>query len=52
MPVRSKAQYRLMKAVESGSAKVPGLSKEEAKDFTKGMTSKRWSKLKEKIKRG
>lgn len=47
MPAKSKAQYRFMKAVESGSIKQPGLSKEEAKDFTKGMTKNRFSKLKE-----
>ena len=38
-----------MKAVESGSIKQPGLSKEEAKDFTKGMTKPKFSKLKEYI---
>jgi phosphoribosylcarboxyaminoimidazole (NCAIR) mutase len=31
MPVKSKAQMRLMYAVAGGTAKVPGLSKAEAK---------------------
>lgn len=35
MPVKSKAQYRFMKAVESGKIKVKGLSKKEAAEFTK-----------------
>jgi hypothetical protein len=46
MPAKSKQQFRFMKAVESGSIEVPSLSKEEAKDFTKGMTKKRFAKLK------
>jgi len=50
MPSQSKSQFRLMKAVQSGSIKVPGLSKKEAEDFTKGMTKQRWGKLKEKVK--
>lgn len=39
-----------MKAVESGSLEVPGLSKEEAAKFTKGnVGKKRFAKLKEKV---
>src|ERR1700740_303646 len=34
MPATSKAQFRFMKAVESGSVKKKGLSKEKAKEFT------------------
>lgn len=49
MPVKSKAQFRFMKAVESGNAKAPGLSKEEAAEYTKGVKGKRFQKLKEKI---
>lgn len=40
MPARSKAQFKFMKAVESGKAKAPGLSKREAKEFTKGQSPK------------
>jgi hypothetical protein len=47
MPAKSRAQFRFMKGVESGSIKAPGLSK-EAKDFTK-MTKNRFAKLKERI---
>jgi hypothetical protein len=50
MPAKSKQQYRFMKAVESGSIKKPGLSKKEAKDFTKDMTKRKLSKLKDYIK--
>jgi hypothetical protein len=35
MPAKSKAQYRLMQGVASGSIKVKGLSKSEAKDYVK-----------------
>lgn len=50
MPASSKSQFRFMKAVESGSIKKPGLSKKEAKEFTKGnVGKKRYSKLKEYI---
>lgn len=52
MPAVSKAQFRFMKAVESGTIKSKGLSKKEAKDFTKDMTKKRFSKLKEYVKKG
>lgn len=34
MPAKSKSQFRFMKAAESGSIKVPGLSRKEAKEFT------------------
>ena len=40
MPVKSKAQYRFMKAVESGDLKKKGLSKQEAAEFTKGQSPK------------
>ena len=49
MPVKSRAQFRFMKAVESGSVKAPGLSAEKAHEFTEGMTKKRFGKLKEKL---
>lgn len=47
MPASSRAQFRLMKAVESGSLKIPGLSKKEAKEFTK--ENKKVSELPEKF---
>lgn len=34
MPATSKAQFRFMKGVESGSIKAPGLSKPKAAEFT------------------
>jgi hypothetical protein len=34
MPAKSKSQFRFMKAVENGSIKVPGLSKEKAHEYT------------------
>ena len=37
-PVSSKAQYRLMQAVASGDAKLPGLSKEKAAEFISGQS--------------
>ena len=50
MPAKSKQQFKFMKAVESGSLEVPGLSKEEAGEFTKGNKGKkRFVKLKEKV---
>lgn len=49
MPAVSKQQFKFMKAVESGSIKTPGLSKEKAHEFTEGMSKKRFSKLKEKV---
>lgn len=47
MPAESKAQFRFMKAVESGKVKKPGLSPDKAKEFTSGFDKKRFSKLKE-----
>lgn len=49
MPAVSKQQFKFMKAVESGSIKAPGLSKDKAHEFTEGMTKNRFKKLKEKI---
>lgn len=50
MPAISQQQFKLMKAVESGSVKLPGLSKEEAKEYTKGNKGKyAFSKLKKRI---
>lgn len=34
MPAKSQQQYKFMKAIQSSSIKVPGLSKETAKEFT------------------
>jgi hypothetical protein len=50
MPAKSKQQFKFMKAVESGSVKAPGLSKEEAADYTKGNVGKKsFKKLRGKI---
>jgi len=50
MPAKSKQQFKFMKAVESGSLKVPGLSPSEAAEFTKeNKGKKRFSKLKQKV---
>lgn len=52
MPAKSKAQFRFMKAVESGSLKVPGLSAEKAKEYTKSNVGKKsFKKLREKLKK-
>lgn len=40
MPPKSKAQARLMRAVASGDAKVPGLSKKEAREYVQGTPTK------------
>lgn len=40
MPAKSKAQFRLMKAIEQGDVKVEGLSKKKAKEYTKGQKYK------------
>jgi hypothetical protein len=40
MPAMSKSQWRLMQAAEHGAVKVPGLSKKEAHEFTKGQSYK------------
>lgn len=51
MPAKSKSQFRLFKAVEKGDVQIPGLSKKEAKEYTKGQSpkdlpeSKRFRKL-------
>lgn len=50
MPAKSQQQLKFMKAVESGNIKVKGLSKKEAKEFTKGNKGKyAFSKLKERL---
>lgn len=52
MPAKSKAQFRLMKAAEHGNLKLPGLSKQEAAEYTKNNTGKkRYSKLKDYVKK-
>lgn len=40
MPARSKAQFRFMHAVAAGSVKVPGLSRQEAREFVAGQSPK------------
>ena len=40
MPAKSKAQYRFMKGVAGGSIKAPGLSKQQAAEYTAGQTPK------------
>lgn len=40
MPAKSKQQFKFMKAVEGGYIKSKGLSKKEAKEFTKGQSPK------------
>lgn len=39
-PAKSRAQFRFMKAVESGSVKAPGLSRKEAREYTEGQSPK------------
>ena len=54
MPAKSRSQYRLMKAAENNPefAKKVGIEPKVAKEFTEGNKgSKRFSKLKERIKR-
>ena len=48
MPAKSKAQFKFMKAVESGSVKKKGLSKKEAKEFTEGQSPKKLPEKKSK----
>jgi len=48
MPAKSKAQFRFMKAIASGSIKKPGLSKKEADEFVSGQ---KYSKLKSILKK-
>jgi hypothetical protein len=38
MPVSSKAQFRLMKAAETGDVKLPGLSPSKATEMTAGQS--------------
>jgi hypothetical protein len=40
MPAKSKQQFKLMKMVEKGEIKLPGLSKKEAAEYTKDNTGK------------
>jgi hypothetical protein len=40
MPPTSKAQARFMRAVASGDAKAPGLSREEASEYVSGHKTK------------
>ena len=49
MPVKSRAQFRFMEAVQHGDIKKPGLSPEKAQEFTAGIKGDRFKKLKEKI---
>ena len=49
MPPKSKAQARFMRAVASGDAKASGLSKQEAKEYVSGHSTK---KLPERVKKG
>jgi hypothetical protein len=52
MPAKSKAQFKLMKAIETNPkvAKKFGMSKEQAAEYTKSnVGKKRFSKLKEKL---
>jgi hypothetical protein len=50
MPAKSKVQFKFMKGVEKGYIKSPGLSKEEAKEFTKeNVGKKKFSRLKERL---
>lgn len=56
MPAKSKSQFRLFQAVAHGAAKLPGLSKGEAKEYVSGQSpkslpekSKRFKKLRKKV---
>lgn len=40
MPATSKAQFRFMKAVESGKVKAPGLSKAKAAEYASNKSLK------------
>lgn len=54
MPAKSKQQFKFMKAVEQGDIKAPGLSKQEAKEYTAGQSPKdlpKYSKLKKMLSR-
>lgn len=50
MPATSRAQFRFMKAVESGSVKAPGLSREQAAEYTSGQSPKNLPERKSKAK--
>lgn len=51
MPAKSKAQFRFLKGVEYGSIPSDSLSKNKAKEMTKGNTGKKkYSKLIKKMK--
>jgi len=50
MPVKSKAQFRFMKAIESGHIKKEGLDPEKAKEFTKGISKRKFHRLEERLK--
>lgn len=52
MPAKSKAQLRFFRAMQENPAEAAakGISPEVAKEYTEGMTKKRFGKLKEKIK--
>jgi hypothetical protein len=52
MPARSRAQFRFMKAVESGAVKAPGLSKAKAREFTAGQSPKGLPARKRRRKKG
>lgn len=51
MPARSKAQYKFFKYLQENpeEADKKGVSPEVAKEYTSGMTKKRFAKLKQKI---
>lgn len=55
MPAKSKEQFKFMKAVESGSLKVPGLSSEQAAEYTKNnnykdLPKRKFKKIKQRFK--
>lgn len=51
MPSTSKSQYKFFKAVQNNPqlAKEKHISPEVAREFTEGMTKKRFSKLRDKV---
>lgn len=51
MPVKSKAQARLMGAVASGRKKVKGLSRAKAREFLRGVNVKKLPQRKSSKKR-
>jgi len=54
MPAKSRQQFKFMKAVESGAIKAPGLSQNEAKEYTEGQSPKdlpKYSKIKKMLSR-